>query len=73
MTKLPHWQLLMLIYFLLVAIPVFVVHAKMKTKVLGEKTFANLMIYLASVTVTAVIMHFVTMWLYFTFFFTVKN
>jgi hypothetical protein len=73
MTKIPHWQLLTFSYFILVAVPVFWVHLKLKKRVLTNKTFLNFIVYLIAVTATAFIMNSVTMWLYFTFFFTVKD
>ena len=73
MKNVPHWQALMLIYFMMVAVPVYLVHSKLKKRALANRTFTNLFIYTVAVIGIAFIMHTVTMWLYFTFFFTVKN
>jgi len=73
MKNVPHWQLLMLIYFALVGIPVYIVHEKLKQRTLASPTLANLLVYAIAVIGIAFIMHTVTMWVYFTFFFTVKN
>jgi hypothetical protein len=73
MKNVPHWQLLMFIYFALVGVPVYVVHEKLKKKALLKPTLFNLLIYATGVISIAFIMHTVTMWLYFTFFFTVKD
>jgi hypothetical protein len=73
MTRIPHWQWLMLSYFILVAVPVFWVHLKLKKRVLANRTFLNFIAYFIAVIATALIMNSFTMWLYFTFFFTVKD
>jgi hypothetical protein len=69
MKHVPHWQLLMLIYFILVAAPVMIVHSLLKKKVLANKTPLNLLLYFAGVVGTAFLMHFITMLLYFEFLF----
>jgi hypothetical protein len=73
MKNVPHWQLLMLIYFFTVAIPVYFVHSHLKKRALTNRTFGNLILYTVGVIGTAFIMHSITMWFYFTFFFTVKD
>ncbi len=73
MQNVPHWQWLMLLYFLLVAVPVMLVHSILKKRVLSHKTPLNLLIYFAAVTGTAFAMHFITMWLYFKFIFGYKS
>jgi apolipoprotein N-acyltransferase len=69
MKNVPHWQLFMLIYFALVAVPVMVVHYWMKKKVLAQKTALNLLLYFAAVVGAAFLMHFLVMLLYFEFLF----
>jgi hypothetical protein len=69
MKNVPHWQLLMILYFILVAVPVMLVHTWTKKKVLGNKTPLNLLIYFAAVVGTAFLMHFISMLLYFKFLF----
>jgi hypothetical protein len=73
MQNVPHWQWLMVIYFLLVGIPVMLVHMKVKKRVLEDKTPLNLLIYFACVTGMAFLMHFITMLLYFKFIFGYKS
>ncbi len=73
MTNVPHWQLLMLLYFILVAAPVYVVHVVLKKRAYANRTFTNLIFYFMGVLGSAFIMHYIAMWLYFTFFFTVKD
>jgi hypothetical protein len=73
MTKLPYWQWLMLSYLILVAVPVYWVHLKLRKRVLANRTFSNFFVYLIAVLATAFIMNSITMWIYFRFFFTVKN
>ena len=72
MNNVPHWQWLLLIYFLLVAIPVFAVHILLKKKLLNKKTFTNLLLYFVLVIGTAVLMHLFSIWFYFTFIFDKK-
>lgn len=69
MNNVPHWQWLMVIYFVLVAVPVWLVHSALKQRLLASKTVLNLLLYFVSVTGVAFIMHFITMWLYFSFIF----
>ncbi|MCE3282451.1 MAG: hypothetical protein K0Q66_1188 [Chitinophagaceae bacterium] len=73
MQQVPHWQWLMVLYFALVAIPVFFVHAKLKPRLLQDKSFRNLAIYFGAIVGTAFLMHFATMWLYFKFVFLHKS
>jgi hypothetical protein len=63
----------MLSYLILVAVPVYWVHLRLSKKVLAKRTFLNFFGYLITVLATAFIMNSITMWIYFTFFFTVKN
>jgi hypothetical protein len=65
MKNIPHWQLFMLIYFILVAAPVMMVHYWLKKRVLAERTALNLLLYFAAVIGTAFLMHFITMLIYF--------
>ena len=69
MANVPHWQWLILLYFLIVAIPVMLVHLRLKKKVLENKTPLNLLLYFILVTGTAFLMHFIAMYLYFKFIF----
>jgi len=69
MNNVPHFHWLFLLYLVLVAAPVMIVHSFMKKWVLQNKTFSNLLIYFTSVIATAFAMHFITMWLYFEFIF----
>jgi hypothetical protein len=72
MRDVPHWQWFILLYFLLVAIPVMIVHFKVRKLVLQNKTPLNLVIYFAAVTGVAFLMHFIAMYLYFKFIYTYK-
>ena len=72
MENVPNWQWLIMIYFLLVAVPVMLVHFKMKNLVLENKTALNLLVYFVVVVGTAFLMHFVTMYIYYKFIFTYK-
>lgn len=69
MEKVPNWEWLMVLYFLIVTVPVMLVHGWLKKRVLLNKSVANLFLYFAAVVGTAFLMHFVTMWLYFKFLF----
>jgi hypothetical protein len=72
MENVPQFHWLFLLYLLLVAVPVMIVHSWMKKRVLTNKTAFNLLIYFLSVAGVAFLMHFIAMWLYFEFFFTTK-
>ena len=69
MKNVPHWQLLLLLYFVMVAIPVYGVHVWIKQKVLNNKTFKNLLIYFVGVICVAFLMNFICMNIYYKFFF----
>ncbi len=69
MKNVPHWQWLILIYFIAVAIPVYAVHAYLKKKLLQNKTASNLLLYFIAVIATAFIMNFGVMWAYYQFMF----
>jgi hypothetical protein len=73
MNQVPHWQWLMVLYFVLVAIPVYIVHSQLKPRLLRERSLSNLAIYFISVVGTAFLMHFASMWLYFKFLFQHKS
>ncbi|TDH27885.1 hypothetical protein EXU57_05315 [Segetibacter sp. 3557_3] len=73
MKDVPHWQWLMVMYFLLVAIPVYMVHAQLKKRAFANRNFTNLLLYFVGVFLSAFVLHGFTMWLYFTFFFPVKD
>lgn len=72
MKGVPYWQWLMLIYFVLVAVPVYSLHLYLKKKLLKHKSFLNLLLYFVAITGTALLMHIISMWLYFTFIFSKK-
>jgi hypothetical protein len=69
MKNVPHWRLFMVIYFLLVAIPVLLVHFKLKKKLLANNTNKDKLCYCLGVVGAAVAMHFITMFIYFKFIF----
>lgn len=69
MQNVPHWRLFMLIYFVLVAVPVIIVHIWFRKRLLVNKTALNLALYFAAVMGAAFLMHFITMLLYFKFLF----
>jgi predicted permease len=69
MKNVPHWQLLMIIYFIAIGVPVMMVHSYSKTKLLENKTTRNLLLYFIAVVGTAFLMHFLYMLVYFKFFF----
>jgi hypothetical protein len=69
MKNVPHWQLLLLLYFVMVAIPVYGVHVWLKAKLLRNKLLANLLGYFAAVIGVAFLMNFICMHIYYTFFF----
>lgn len=70
MQGVPHWQLFMLIYLLAVGVPVMLVHYKIRKRIQAERTTKSLLLYFAAVLGTALIMHFITMIIYFKFLFT---
>jgi hypothetical protein len=69
MKNVPHWQLLLLLYFVMVAIPVYGVHSLFKKKLLKNKTVRNLFIYFMAVIGIAFLMNFICMNIYYKFFF----
>lgn len=69
MKNVPHWQLLMLIYFVLVAVPVYLLHLYLKKSILKNRTFLNLFLYFVAVVGSAFIMNFVTLIVYYKFIF----
>jgi len=73
MKNVPHWQWLVLMYFFLVAIPVYLVHNYFKQKAYANRTFKNLIIYFITVLGSGFVLHSICMWLYFTFFFGLRN
>ena len=72
MKNVPHWQLLLLLYFVLVAVPVYIAHLWFKKKVLINRTYKNLLLYAALLIAIAFLMNFICMVLYFKFIFTNK-
>ena len=73
MKNIPHWQWLLTGYFLLVALPVYLLHLKLRARAYEHRTFLNLFIYFMVVLGSAFLLHSFTMWLYFTFFFGVRT
>jgi hypothetical protein len=73
MKNVPHWQWLVVIYLIVVALPVLTVHQFFKKRALANRTFGNLLIYFVSVLGSAFLLHSVAMYFYFTFFFTVRH
>jgi len=69
MHAVPHWQLFMIIYFLAVGIPVMIVHYKIRKKIQEERTTKSLLIYFSAILGTALLMHLITMVVYFKFLF----
>lgn len=72
MKNVPHWQLLMVIYFILVAVPVYILHLYLKKNILKNRTFLNLMLYFGAVVGCAFLMNFITLVLYYKFIFSYK-
>jgi hypothetical protein len=73
MKNVPHWQLLVGMYLVIVAFPVYYVHTKLRARAYANKNFTNLFIYFIGLIGTAVLLHSACMWLYFTFFFGVRS
>ncbi|WP_147202904.1 hypothetical protein [Segetibacter aerophilus] len=73
MKNVPHWQLFVLLYLLMVAVPVYFAHTFLKQRAYANRTFGNLILYFAGVLATGFIMHSFSTWLYFTFFFQNRN
>ncbi len=73
MKNVPHLPWLVVIYFLIVVTPVYAIHSYLKKRAYASPTFTNLFFYFAGVTVGAFAMHSLCMWLYFTFFFGVRD
>jgi hypothetical protein len=73
MKSIPHLPWLVVIYFLMVVIPVYVVHSYLKKRAYANQTFTNLFFYFAGVIGSAFVMHSLCMWFYFTFFFGVRD
>lgn len=69
MKNVPHWQLLLLLYFVMVAVPVYGMHAWFKNKLLKSKTIKNLFVYVLAVIGIAFLMNFICMNVYYKFIF----
>ena len=69
MKNVPHWQLLLLLYFIMVAIPVYGVHTLLKNKLLTNKTLKSLLVYFLTIMGVAFLMNFICMNIYYKFFF----
>ena len=69
MKNVPHWQLLLLLYFIMVAIPVYGVHTFLKNKLLTNKTLKSLLVYFVTIMGVAFLMNFICMNIYYKFFF----
>ena len=73
MKNVPHWHWFVLFYLAVVAIPVYLVHDFLKKRAYANRTFSNLILYFIGVLATGFIMHSICTWLYFTFFFQIRN
>lgn len=69
MKNVPHWQWLMVLHILLVAIPVYTAHVQLKKKLLANKTPLNILFYFLAVIATAFVMSFFAMLVYYKFIF----
>ncbi len=69
MKNVPHWQLLMLMYFVLVAAPVMVLHFFLKRKLLANRSMTGLLIYLLILVGAAFLLNTAVMWIYYRFLF----
>jgi len=69
MKNVPHWQLLLLLYFVMVAVPVYGIHVWFKIKCLKSKTLTNVLVYVVAVIGVAFLMNFVCMNVYYKFIF----
>jgi len=69
MKHVPHWQWLITIYFILVAVPVYWVHVKAKQKLLSNKSWQNILLYFTLVIGVGVLMNFLVMFFYYRFLF----
>ena len=69
MNEVPNWEWLLLVYIILVALPVMLVHSAMRKKLLHDKSILNFALYFVSIAATALLMHFICMWMYFKFMF----
>jgi len=69
MKNVPHWQGLVLMYFIIVGIPVYMVHTALRKRAYANPNFKNLIFYFIGVLGSAIVLHSLSMWMYFTFFF----
>ncbi len=69
MKNVPYWQWFIVLYFVLVAVPVYIAHVQLKKKLLANKTALNILYYFIAVIATAFVMHFITMLVYYKFIF----
>lgn len=65
MKNVPHWQAFVVLYFIIVAVPVYLVHAHLKKRAYANPGVVNLLLYFIGVIAAAFLMHSVAMWLYF--------
>ena len=71
MKNVPHWKWLIVGYAIMVAIPIYLAHIYLKKRAYENRTFGNLALYFFGVIGVGFTMHYLCLWLYFTFFFEV--
>jgi len=69
MKAIPNWQLLIVLYAVMVAVPVYFLHQWFKVRLNVKKSGWMLMAYFLSLPVVAFILHVFAMWLYYKFLF----
>lgn len=69
MKNVPHWQWLVLLYMVVVALPVMLAHGALKKRLLEQKTMLNLLLYFVAILAVAFLAHLLAMWAYFSFIF----
>lgn len=70
MKNVPHWQWLVLLYAIGVALPVYIIHQKLKEYLLAKKTGRSVVLYLVALVSVAVVLNFICMSIYYKFIFT---
>ncbi len=69
MKNTPHWQLLLLLYFVIVAVPVYATHIWLRKKLLQNRNYKNLLLYVVALFTIACAMNMLSMMIYFKFIF----
>lgn len=69
MKAVPNWQWLMLIYTIIVASPVYILHNWFVVRLKTKKSGLLLAAYFLSLPVAAFLLHVLAMWLYYKFLF----